>query len=221
MKYELSPSILSADFAKLGEDIKEIENAGIKWLHVDVMDGMFVPSISLGFPVIKSARKVSGMFFDVHLMIEEPIRYIKEAKESGADLVTVHLEACSDVMATIEKIREYGMKAAVAIKPGTPAESVEEYLPYVDMILVMTVEPGFGGQAYIDEMTEKIRKVRAMADEKQLAIDIQVDGGININDTIYRVLEAGANIAVAGSAVFKGDIAGNAIAFNKVMKAWE
>ena len=201
----LSPSILSADFANLGNDILEVYNHGAKYLHVDVMDGKFVPSISFGMPVIKSIRKVCDIVFDVHLMIEEPIRYIKEFVESGADIITVHLEACENVQATIDKIHEMGIKAGLSIKPGTPVESLLPYLDKVEMILMMSVEPGFGGQKYIEASTERIRQVRAMLDERNLSTDLQVDGGINV-DNVNTVLEAGVNIVVAGSAVFGGNI---------------
>ncbi len=201
----LSPSILSADFANLGRDILEAHNAGAKYLHVDVMDGKFVPSISFGMPVIKSIRSVSDIVFDVHLMIEEPIRYIKEFVESGADIITIHLEACENVQATIDKIHEMGVKAGLSIKPGTPVESLLPYLDRVEMILMMSVEPGFGGQKYIEASTERIRQVRAMLDERNLSTDLQVDGGINV-DNVSVVLDAGVNVVVAGSAIFGGNI---------------
>ena len=201
----LSPSILSADFANLGRDILEAHNAGAKYLHVDVMDGKFVPSISFGMPVIKSIRSVSDIVFDVHLMIEEPIRYIKEFVESGADIITIHLEACENVQATIDKIHEMGVKAGLSIKPGTPVESLLPYLDKVEMILMMSVEPGFGGQKYIEASTERIRQVRAMLDERNLSTDLQVDGGINV-DNVSIVLDAGVNVVVAGSAIFGGNI---------------
>ena len=201
----LSPSILSADFANLGRDILEAANGGAKYLHVDVMDGKFVPSISFGMPVIKSIRSVSDIVFDVHLMIEEPIRYIKEFVESGADIITIHLEACEDVQATIDKIHEMGVKAGLSIKPGTPVESLLPYLDKVEMILMMSVEPGFGGQKYIEASTERIRQVRAMLDERNLSTDLEVDGGINV-DNVSVVLDAGVNVVVAGSAIFGGNI---------------
>ena len=201
----LSPSILSADFANLGRDILEAAKGGAKYLHVDVMDGKFVPSISFGMPVIKSIRSVSDIVFDVHLMIEEPIRYIKEFVESGADIITIHLEACRDTQATIDKIHEMGVKAGLSIKPGTPVESLLPYLDKVEMILMMSVEPGFGGQKYIEASTERIRQVRAMLDERNLSTDLEVDGGINV-DNVSVVLNAGVNVVVAGSAIFGGNI---------------
>ena len=214
----LSPSILSADFANLERDILETKNAGAQYIHIDVMDGKFVPSISFGMPVIKSIRKVSDIVFDVHLMIEEPIRYIKEFVESGADFITIHLEACEDVQATIDKIHEYGVKAGLSIKPGTPVESLLPYLDKVEMILMMSVEPGFGGQKYIEASTERIRQVRKMLDDRNLATDLEVDGGINV-DNVSVVLEAGVNVVVAGSAIFGGDIAEKTKAFmNKLQE---
>ena len=208
----LSPSILSADFANLGRDILEAANGGAKYLHVDVMDGKFVPSISFGMPVIKSIRSVSDIVFDVHLMIEEPIRYIKEFVESGADIITIHLEACENVQATIDKIHEMGVKAGLSIKPGTPVESLLPYLDKVEMILMMSVEPGFGGQKYIEASTERIRQVRTMLDERNLSTDLEVDGGINV-DNVSIVLDAGVNVVVAGSAIFGGNIKEKTLAF--------
>ena len=201
----LSPSILSADFANLGKDILETYNSGAKYLHIDVMDGKFVPSISFGMPVIKAIRKVCDIVFDVHLMIEEPIRYIKEFVDCGADIITIHLEACSDVQATIDKIHEHGVKAGLSIKPGTPVESLLPYLDKVEMILMMSVEPGFGGQKYIEASTERICQVKKMLNERGLTTDLEVDGGINV-DNVNVVLEAGVNVVVAGSAVFGGNI---------------
>ena len=201
----LSPSILSADFANLGNDILKVYDNGAEYLHIDVMDGKFVPSISFGMPVIKAIRKVCDIVFDVHLMIEEPIRYIKEFVESGADIITIHLEACRDVQATIDKIHEQGVKAGLSIKPGTPVESLLPYLDKVEMILMMSVEPGFGGQKYIEASTERIRQVKEMLTERGLTTDLQVDGGINV-DNVNTVLEAGVNVVVAGSAVFGGNV---------------
>ncbi len=212
----LSPSILSADFWKLGEQIKEVEEAGAQYLHIDVMDGLFVPSISFGMPVIASIRKGTDMFFDVHLMIQEPERYVEEFVKSGADMVTFHLEATSKVEETIRSIRQAGAKVGISIKPGTGVEAVEPYLELVDMVLVMTVEPGFGGQKYIDACTDKIRQVRQLIADKNLSVDVQVDGGISA-ENVNVVLEAGANVVVAGSAVFKNSITENVKNFLKVM----
>lgn len=204
----LSPSILAADFARLGEQIKEADEAGAEYMHIDVMDGVFVPSISFGMPVIRTIRKVTNRVFDVHLMIVEPDRYLKEFKECGADSITFHLEATDDAEETINLIRSLGCRVGMSIKPKTPVEAVRKYLPKLDMLLVMTVEPGFGGQKYIPESTERIRRVREMADEMGLDLDIQVDGGITV-DNAKVVLDAGANVIVAGSAVFRGSIAEN------------
>lgn len=212
----LSPSILSADFCRLGEQIKAVEEAGAKYLHIDVMDGLFVPSISYGMPVIKSIRKCTGLIFDVHLMIERPEHYISEFAESGADLINFHLEATEDVPGTIKKIRELGKKVGITIKPGTSAAELEPYLELVDMILVMTVEPGFGGQKLMPECLEKVAAIRKRLDEKGLTTDIEVDGGINA-ENVSLALEAGANVIVAGSAVFRNDIRENVQRFLEVM----
>lgn len=214
----LSPSILSADFTKLGEQIQAVDKAGAQYIHIDVMDGLFVPSISYGMPLIRSIRKVTDKVFDVHLMIEKPERYIDEFADCGADLITFHVEATNQVDKVIDMIHEKGLKAGLSIKPGTPAEEVKPYLDKLDMILVMTVEPGFGGQSYIDACTEKVRKVRQMVTETGREIDIQVDGGISIKN-VGTVLEAGANVIVAGSAVFKNDIEANVKEFLQLMRS--
>ena len=215
----LSPSILSADFTKLGEEIETIDNAGAEYIHVDVMDGMFVPSISYGMPVIKSIRKSTGKVFDVHLMISEPIRYIADFAASGADMITVHVEACSDVVATIEKIREYKLKVGITLNPDTPVSAINPYLNRVDMVLIMSVNPGFGGQKFITSSVDKIKEVKRLRDELNLSYDIEVDGGINI-DNLATVLEAGANVIVAGSAIFRGDAAENVKKFKSIMSVW-
>ena len=205
--YELSPSILAADFTCLGEQLAKLEAAGVRWGHLDVMEGMFVPSISFGMPVIASLRKQSKLFFDVHLMVEEPQRYIEAFRDCGADSLTVHAEACRHLDGTLRQIRAAGMRPAVALNPATPLCSLDHVLGLVDMVLLMTVNPGFGGQSFLPESLPKIRSLRKLLEETGRPVDIQVDGGIN-EETLPAVLEAGANIIVAGSAVFGEDIPG-------------
>ena len=212
----LAPSILAADFNHLGDDIRKVEDEGVRVLHLDVMDGRFVPSISFGMTLISSIRKESEMFFDVHLMIEEPIRYIKEFAESGADGITVHIEACSDIKSTIEEIKKYGKKAAVSINPGTPVSKIEDILEDVDMVLVMSVNPGFGGQKFIDSTIDKVEKLDKIRKDKDLDYKIEIDGGINIENIGY-VIEKGVDIAVAGTAVFRGNISENVRKLKEVM----
>ena len=208
----LSPSLLAADFSRLAEDIRNVEEAGAQYLHLDVMDGAFVPSISFGMPVIQSLRKNSNMTFDVHLMIEDPDRYLDEFAAIGADILTVHAEACTHLDRTIQKNHQLGKKAGVALNPATPLSVIEWVLPEVDMVLLMSVNPGFGGQKYIPYVTDKIRALRAMVDGRGLETDIEVDGGVSLAN-VSSVLEAGANVMVAGSAVFRGDAAENVKAF--------
>lgn len=216
MNYYLSPSILSADFAHLGEDIRLAAEAGTQYLHYDVMDGMFVPSISFGMPVLESVRKITDLVLDVHLMIVEPERYIDEFARCGADIITVHYEACKDLKKAIQMIKDKGLKVGVSVKPKTPITVLSDVLEDVDMILLMTVEPGFGGQAYIPESTQKIQDMRKMLKERGLEKDIQVDGGIKKNN-LKMVLDAGANVIVAGSAIFAGDIKQNVEDFLGIM----
>ena len=209
MEYKLSPSILSADFCNLEAGIRQTEENGAVYLHFDVMDGVFVPSISFGMPVLKSLRKVTNMTFDVHMMVKDPERYVEEFQSCGADMITVHAEACRDLAETVKKIHETGADAGVAVNPDTPLSAVTDVMDQVEMILIMSVYPGFGGQKYIPESTERIRTLRRMLDEKGLEhVHIQVDGGIN-RATIDEVLAAGANIIVAGSAVFGSNIEQN------------
>lgn len=208
--YRLSPSILSADFSKLGEQVRILEDAGAPWLHIDVMDGQFVPPVSFGDVVIRSVRPVSKMFFDVHLMVTEPDRFVDDYAKAGADMFTVHAEACAHLDRTLQHIHESGMKAGVALNPATPLQVLDYVLDKVDMVLIMTVNPGYGGQKYIPSMTAKIRDLRRKLDEAGYPdLPIEVDGGIN-DSTIDTVLDAGASVIVAGSAVFRGDIAKNA-----------
>jgi len=208
MEYELCPSILSADFNRLGEQIKILEQEGIKYLHIDVMDGDFVPNISFGMPVIKSIRKESKMFFDVHLMVSAPERYIQDFVQCGADSITVHAEACEDLERTIELIHEAGARAGISVKPATPINDISHLLENVELVLVMTVQPGFGGQKYMEECTEKIQELRELLEEENLNVDIQVDGGIT-EETLETAIRAGANLLVCGSSVFNGDIVAN------------
>lgn len=216
----LAPSILSADFKELGKEIQTIEENGAKYLHFDVMDGIFVPSISFGMPVLKSIRPATKLVCDVHLMITEPIRYIEAFKNAGADLITVHLEACEDANATIAKIRECGCKVGLSIKPNTPVSALEKYIDDVDMVLVMSVEPGLGGQKFIPASLDKIAETKVMIDAKNPTVDIQVDGGIYTHN-VEEVIEAGANIIVAGSAIFNGDTVQNTKNMMEILNRYE
>ena len=210
MKYKniLSPSILSADFGNLARDIHTIDEAGAEYIHIDVMDGVFVPTISFGMPIIKSIRPLTDKIFDLHLMIEEPIRYVDEFTALGADIITVHVEACKDTAATLKRIKALGVKAGITLNPDTPLSDVREFLPLADILLIMSVVPGFGGQKFIEASLDKLREAVILRDELGLNYDIEIDGGVNF-DNIRDIHEAGANIIVAGSAVFKGNAADN------------
>lgn len=218
--YVLSPSILAADFKVLGQEMKKTEENGAAYIHFDVMDGMFVPSISFGMPVLASIHDATEQFMDVHLMVQEPIRYVESFQKAGADYVTVHLEACEDVKTTLDKIHACGMKAGLAVNPETDVKELVPYMEDVEMILIMSVQPGFGGQKFIPESLDKIREVRAMLNEKNLETDIQVDGGIYV-ENVREVLDAGANVIVAGSAVFRGDAGENTAKFMEILKSYE
>ena len=220
MNYVLSPSILAADFKVLGQEMKKTEENGAAYIHFDVMDGMFVTSISFGMPVLASINDATEQFMDAHLMVQEPIRYVEAFQKAGADYVTVHLEACEDVKTTLDKIHACGMKAGLAVNPETDVKELVPYLEDVEMILIMSVHPGFGGQKFIPESLDKIREVRAMLNEKNLEIDIQVDGGIYV-ENVREVLDAGANVIVAGSAVFRGDAGENTAKFMEILKSYE
>lgn len=214
----LSPSILSADFARLGEQVRELDESGAQYVHIDVMDGMFVPSISFGMPVIKSIRPCSDRIFDVHLMIEEPARYIEDVVAAGADLITVHAESCKHLDRTIDSIKEKGILAGVALNPATPLSAIEYVLPKVDMVLIMTVNPGFGGQKLIPYTLDKVRELKKIIDAKGLKTDIEVDGGITL-ENVTEAMDAGANIIVAGSAVFQGDLVENTERFLHILNS--
>ena len=215
----LAPSLLSADFSVLGEEVSRVTEAGADYIHIDVMDGMFVPSISFGFPVITSIRKMTEKPFDVHLMIEEPVRYIDEFVKAGADIITVHYESCRHVNRTLQAIREKGVKSGIVLNPATPLSNLEYVLSYVDMVLLMSVNPGFGGQIYLPETTDKIRSLRDMIDRRNLPVLIEVDGGINLENAA-EVIEAGADVLVAGSAVFRGDREKNVRDFKEIMSRY-
>ena len=200
----ISPSVLAADFSKLAEDVAKVEKAGAEYLHLDVMDGIFVPNISFGAPVISSLRKHSKMVFDVHLMITDPIRYVDDFVKAGADIITVHYESCDDPLSVVRYIHSGGVRAALSIKPATPPELLFPMMNELDMVLVMTVEPGFGGQKLIPETVQKVKVLRDYAEAQGLKLDIEVDGGIGA-DNLYMLTEAGANVIVAGSAIFKAE----------------
>lgn len=214
-RFLIAPSILSADFARLKEEIAAVEKAGADWIHVDVMDGHFVPNLTIGAPVVKSLRRVTELPLDVHLMIDHPERYVKDFAEAGSDYLTIHVESTADVAGTLKMIREYKMKPGITLKPGTPVEKILPYLGHVDLVLVMTVEPGFGGQSFMADQVKKISRLRAEIEKSKLSTLIEVDGGINV-DTAKSVREA--DVLVAGNFVFKGNY-GAAIAALKGAKA--
>ena len=208
---KIAPSILSADFAKLGEEVAAVDRGGADWIHVDVMDGHFVPNITIGPLVVKAIRPITNLPLDVHLMIENPDLYIEEFVKAGADYITVHVEACRHLHRTVHYIKSFGVKAGVVLNPATPVESIQHIIADVDMVLLMSVNPGFGGQKFIPEVLPKIRKVKEMAVEKGVAIDIEIDGGVN-SDTAKLCIEAGATVLVAGSAVYNQEDREKAIA---------
>ena len=214
---KLSPSILSADFTKLGEQVKLVDEAGADYIHLDVMDGKFVPNITFGMTVIEAVRKVTDKPLDVHLMIEEPIRFLPELKAAGADIVTVHAESCAHLHRTISRIRELDMKAGVALNPATSVSILNYIFDDIDLALIMSVNPGFAGQAFIPAVMDKIKRIHKIADDKGLKnLDIEVDGGITLNN-VSMVIDAGANVVVAGSAIFNGDPEKNVKEFKKRM----
>lgn len=212
----LSPSLLAADFARLGEQMRMIDQAGAQYFHYDVMDGCFVPNISMGLPVLQSIRKVTKKKLDVHLMIEEPERYISDFSDAGADIITVHAEACRHLDQVVRDIKREGVMAGVALNPATPLGVLDYVLPEADMVLIMTVNPGYGGQKMIPYTLDKIRELRGIIQRRGLTTDIEVDGGVKI-DNVEDFLSAGANVIVAGSGIFKGDLAGNVEAFLEKM----
>ena len=220
MKKILAPSILSADFKILGEQIRETEKGGAQYIHFDIMDGMFVPSISFGMPVLSSIKNLTGQTIDAHLMVTEPVRLMEDFAKCGADILTVHYEACTDLKADIDCIHSLGVKAGISVKPETPVDVLEPYLDQADMFLVMCVVPGFGGQTFLPGSIEKIRQLRSKIDERGIKKDIEVDGGIH-HSNVGEVLKAGANVIVAGSAVYRGNVRDNTERFMEIFKDYE
>lgn len=220
MENILAPSILSADFKVLGDQIRQTEEGEARYIHFDVMDGIFVPSISFGMPVLSSIKGMTSQVLDVHLMVTEPVRFVNEFAKCGADIITVHLEACKDPSETLAAIHKCGVKAGLSIKPGTPTDALEPYLHQAEMFLIMSVEPGFGGQAFIPESLQRIRRLRDMLEERGLEKDIEVDGGI-YHSNVAQVLSAGANIIVSGSGVYKGNIRENTTGFMEILRDYE
>ncbi len=219
MVYKISPSILAADVSRFGEELAAVSQAGADYIHIDIMDGMFVQNISFGVPVVEGIRKCVDTFFDVHLMVHEPIRYIRDFAEAGADGITVHVEACEDLEATIDEIHNHGKKAAVSIKPRTDIDTILDILPKVYMVLVMTVEPGYGGQKIRRDTFDKIIRLRQYIEEHNLDVDIEVDGGVDL-ENVKEVLDAGANVIVAGTKVFHGDVEENMKNFRKILEQY-
>ncbi len=219
MVYKISPSIIAADVSRFGEELAAVSEAGADYIHIDIMDGMFVQNISFGVPVVEGIRKCVDTFFDVHLMVHEPIRYIRDFAEAGADGITVHVEACEDLEATIDEIHNHGKKAAVSIKPRTDIDIILDILPKVYMVLVMTVEPGYGGQKIRRDTFDKIIRLRQYIEEHNLDVDIEVDGGVDL-DNVREVLDAGANVIVAGTKVFHGDVEENMKNFRRILEQY-
>lgn len=220
MYYKLAPSVLAADFCNLGSQVKTVAQAGAEYIHLDVMDGAFVPSISFGMPVIKSLRSCTDAVFDVHMMVEEPGRYVEDMKACGADIITVHAEACTHLDRVVNQIKELGCRAGVALNPATPISVLDCILDQLDMVLIMTVNPGFGGQKFIPYTLKKVQDLRAVLDSRGLKTDIQVDGGVSAAN-VREIMEAGANVFVAGSAVFGGDAAAKTKEMMEIFKEYE
>lgn len=213
----LAPSILSADLSELGKEIKITEKVGAQYLHIDIMDGAFVPNISFGAPVVQAIKNTTAQVKDVHLMIEEPVRYVEMFAKAGADIITVHIEACKDVVCTLEKIHELGVKAGITLKPGTSTKELEPYLPYVDMVLIMSVEPGFGGQAFQETSLDRVAEVKEMIEKQNRSIDIEIDGGVGLGN-VESILDAGVDIVIAGNSIFSGDTEENTKRFMEILE---